>query len=283
MSNYYVVTKQGKSGSVAFWNGRELLSADNSHPNFNRIVAALENGDDATALFNPESAIRREFRHLSERVAVSNGNVYFDGDPVVDKITEKIVDALEKNKSFAPFVRFLEKCYTNPNEHSRINLFRWLEANGFEINGSGDIIAYKGTNSDFSSKHVGPGIVNGVEVNRVVSAPGNIVEMARSEVQHDPSQGCSHGLHIANWDYARSWGDVVVQVLVNPRDVVSVPTDSGEQKMRVCRYIAIDEVTHPIDAFSEYDNIRDDTIAQVDTRQNYKKLQRDSKGRFVKA
>jgi len=35
----------------------------------------------------------------------------------------------------------------------------------------------------------------------------------------------------------------VVKVLVNPEDVVSIPTDYNDAKMRTCKYVVIEEVT----------------------------------------
>ena len=71
--------------------------------------------------------------------------------------------------------------------------------------------------------------------------------MARSEVQHDPSVGCHKGLHVGTWDYASSFGrGVVLEVEVDPRDVVSVPTDCGDAKLRCCRYRVRDEIEAPI-------------------------------------
>lgn len=48
-------------------------------------------------------------------------------------------------------------------------------------------------------------------------------------------EACTFGTEGYAQDYVRVDG-VLLTVLVDPPDVVSVPTDSGAQKMRVCRY-----------------------------------------------
>ena len=53
--------------------------------------------------------------------------------------------------------------------------------------------------------------------------------------------GCYAGLHVGALDYVASYGspdaeDNIIIVKVNPRDAVSVPTDSSHQKLRTCRY-----------------------------------------------
>ena len=61
-----------------------------------------------------------------------------------------------------------------------------------------------------------------------------IIEIARSYVNHDPSQGCSTGLHVGTYAYAKGYArSALLEVHVNPRDVVSVPTDCDAQKVRV--------------------------------------------------
>src|ERR1019366_5793465 len=132
---------------------------------------------------------------------------------------------------------------SNPNEHSREQLYSWLDARDFTITSDGNLVGYKGVKSDLKSVHSGPGIVNGEAINgHLDNSPGNTVEIARSVVQHDPSNGCASGLHVGTYDYARSWGTVTLKVEVNPRDVVSVPTDCDAAKVRVCRYEVIEQV-----------------------------------------
>jgi hypothetical protein len=151
----------------------------------------------------------------------------------------------------------MEKIYQNPNKHSRENLYDWLNAHDFTINSEGNLLGYKGVRKDFGSISQGPGIVDGQPMNgSLPNKPGSILEMARSAVQHDPSVGCSSGLHVGTWDYASGFGPIVLQVEVNPRDVVSVPTDCGWAKMRVSRYRVVDVLSGPMTSLvvdNEYD------------------------------
>jgi hypothetical protein len=67
--------------------------------------------------------------------------------------------------------------------------------------------------------------------------------MPRDRVTFDPNNGCSFGLHVGTFSYANSYGSTVLEVHVNPRDVVSVPTDCQDQKMRTCRYEVVQVVS----------------------------------------
>jgi hypothetical protein len=160
-----------------------------------------------------------------------------------------------------PLVNFAENIAANPVEHSKEQLYRFLNANGENISLTEDgmIVAYKGmqrrqdeNGEDFfvPSNH-GRGnhvIINGVDYPDSTSddakqRPGDVIELPRSEVVHNPGVSCSVGLHISNFNYARSYGEVV-EVLVNPRDVVSVPNNEND-KVRACRYTVIGPASKP--------------------------------------
>ena len=232
----------------------ELEVLDDSHPNFVKVVELVRQGEQPDAnLFSLAKAVAQRFQSLSERVSVAGGRVYFDGDEIDNALTQHIVRLLEANVKFTPFVRFLEKVSTNPDTTSREQLYTWLNARSFTITDDGDFLAYKGVNpgesldgkETFYSVHAGKAIVDGELINgHVPQWEGAVVEMPRSEVHNDPRRGCSTGLHVATFDFARSFvsSGVVLVLRVNPRDVVSVPTESGQAKVRVCRYV-VDRVT----------------------------------------
>lgn len=222
----------------------EMLVADNNHPLWDEIVDGARNDDESIAdLFDASRRAAAIFESLSERVTVANSRIYVDGDEIEDVYADLIVRYMDEGSDdYKPLVLFIEKVYTNIEPHTRDNLSRWLVATGgFTIDEDGDIIGYKGLTADGGSIHQGPAVVNGTAVDgSVPNAPGSVIEMARSKVEHDPSVGCAAGLHVGTWEYASGFGHgVVAKVKVNPRDVVSVPTDCNGQKMRVSRYKVI--------------------------------------------
>ena len=75
--------------------------------------------------------------------------------------------------------------------------------------------------------------------------------MQRRKVNDDCGVGCSDGLHCGALEYVESYraeyaGDRVVIVKVNPKDVVSVPTDCECQKVRTCEYQVIADYEGPL-------------------------------------
>lgn len=227
-----------------------IKSADENHPHWDAILDGLDAQDPSVySLFDVWGGIKAKFRSLSDRVDYDGDNIRFDGDVINDVLSNQIQRFLEAGESdWEPLVKFWEKVAQNPSEHSKDNLYRWLRTHQFAITMEGDIVGYKGVRvttdlygtENYQSIHAGPAIVDGVAVNgHVPNMPGSVITMPRADVTADPRVGCHVGLHVGTWDYAKGFGPVVLEVHVNPRDVVSVPTDCGDAKMRVSKYSVV--------------------------------------------
>lgn len=230
--------------------GRGAFVADNSHPSFNAIKACVEaphygdspcDYDDLANLFDTAKLAAERFGKLSERINVAGTTLLLDGNPVHDSATLAILTYLDEgNDDWQPLVRFYENIADNPSANSREQLYDFLTAHqDYKITQDGWIIGYKGytENRDgtLRSWHRGPAVVNGVPSDDPTYEVGDVVELARDKCVDDPSASCSVGLHVATRDYAGGFG-TVYEVAVNPRDVVSVPSDAGGEKVRACRY-----------------------------------------------
>jgi hypothetical protein len=262
---YFHVTKGGSETVSVFLPDGAPVVATGEHPQFAAILAAAasdaSSAEEIRDLADLSAAVARHFDQLSERVAVANGRVYFDGDEVDSTITQQIVRCLDDSTEgdWKPLVLFMENVAANPNPHSREQLFDWLRDRKFTIASNGCFIGYKGVHErpdaddglPYQSASSGEAIVNGERFEgKIPNAPGATVEMPRSAVQHNPSEGCSTGLHVGTYAYAQTYARAaLLSVLVNPRDVVSVPTDCNAEKMRVCRYVVQDDAaTAPEDS-----------------------------------
>lgn len=231
--------------TLYFSEGSKVVRDD--HPYFDELLDEVQSSFPDVGYLaeksDPEKVLAEAFSRLSDRVSVGNGRIYLDGDDVSEGALGKhILRCLETGvQDYAPFVRFLEKLAANPLDHTKHRLYGWLDATGgFTITEDGDIIGYKGVDEDGRSVRSGPAIVDGKRIHgKVPNTPGATIEFPRSEVEHDPSRGCAQGLHIGTWEYASGWGDRTLRVVFSPTDVVSVPTDSGDQKVRVCRYTVL--------------------------------------------
>lgn len=256
----HVRTEDGRESLTVFTPSGPPIAANGDHPHFAKLLEGAQSdvpADELRGLADLSNAVAQHFDTLSERVAVANGRVYFDGDEVDSTVTRQIIRCLEDPSvgDWKPLVLFMENVAANPNEHSREQLFDWLRDRDFTITTDGCFIAYKGVHGrdeddgyPYQSSSRGEAIVNGERFTGAIpNGVGATVEMPRSDVQHNPAAGCSTGLHVGTYNYAQGYARAaLLTVHVNPRDVVSVPTDCNAEKMRVCRYtVSDDEPTPP--------------------------------------
>ena len=250
---------KGKSLSLFYADG-DSETISETHVSFKKVVNLLINenpsDDEIRELTRVRETLKRKLTALSERVSVDGTTVYFDGDPINGTLADVIKRMFEEGKTldFKPLVNFLEKASTNPSLKSIEDLYRWVSKGDLVIDPDGDIVAYKAVRVDengvSTSIHQGPAFVNGEEFNgHVPNKPGTVISMARSLVVDDPHVGCSVGLHAGTYDYARTfqkWNSRyhtrLILVKINPRDVVSVPHDEEDRKMRVARYTVLSEI-----------------------------------------
>ncbi len=235
-----------------------LVNSD--HPRWDTIRDGVINDDiSVLSLIEVGSSIVRTI--LSERVVFANNHLFFDNDEISGELVDAIINIIKENGTEAsqPLVNFLEKLYQNPSPDSVTQLYRFLKQNKLTITSDGDFIGYKGVyrGTEYSlspgigyrSWHAGPAIINGIDHidGQVPQHIGDVVEIARSQVVNNPDVACAFGLHVATFDFANYFlgSGAVLAVSVNPRDVISVPSDHNDQKVRVCRYQILGEVIEP--------------------------------------
>jgi hypothetical protein len=252
---FNIAYNEGDPTSLSVLHDGNMLVASADHPNWDRLLKYVPDAtipeQDIVKLFDVGQALAGNFAKISDRIAIRGQSLYFDMEKVDDVLADTILKFYyQGNDEFRPLVNFMEKVKLNPSANSQTQLFAWIKRNDFGIHEDGDIIAYKGVKRDrkggFISSSSGHAMVNGVEVRgRIPTSPDTIVEMPRSEVADNPGVACHTGLHAGDWSYASTFAAVTLEVKINPRDVVSVPSDSQERKMRVCRYRVMGEVTEP--------------------------------------
>jgi len=244
----YELISTGNGSAITVLQGGKVYTATNNHPAFAQIIEGVIKDDPQVfGLFDLAEQARQAFEKVSDRISISEGRVYVDGE-LVDNSLSAQISRFQKQGiyDFVPLVNFYEKVLQNRNGNSREQLYTWLNDRNFTITEDGDFIAYKGLKDDLTSVHSGEAIVDGQTVyGNVPNSVGSIVEMPRNRVNANAFEGCSTGLHAGTWEYASSFAPRVVKVKINPRDVVSVPQDCDFQKLRTCRYEVLAEIANP--------------------------------------
>ncbi len=205
------------------------------HLNYKMILEVLPtaNEDDLLDLVDIPTAVATYSDGLVE---VKNGLVLYEGEQVHGSISKRILEFMSKGLPFQPLVNFLNNLMENPSMQSQKELYDFLEHEHLPITEDGHFLAYKAVRGDYMDKYAG----------KFRNKVGDVCEMTRAKVDDNRSVGCSNGLHAGALNYVASYGNVdngdrIVIVKINPKDVVSVPSDCNCEKLRTCRYEVVGE------------------------------------------
>lgn len=257
---YYNITSSWDfTGVSIILEDGSTLVVDDNHPRYADVIAGLIGNtlteEDVFGIVSPFDLIYKKLTKLSERVSRKGNKILFDGDVIKNALTDHIVEIMNggDENEWKAYVRFMERLYENPSEQSREHLFHYIEGNGLQITPDGYLSMYKGTRDNGEATHQGYGIVNGIEFENayLLNSLGAIVEIPRSMVDENRGATCSVGLHVGAFEYMKTSGmpwTRAWRVLVNPRDVVSVPHDYNSSKIRVSRYQIVEDLGSVRDA-----------------------------------
>lgn len=196
-----------------------------------KVKAALEakKYDEVAGIIDMPTKIEESTKG---KFTVRNGRIVVDGNDLPSALSKRLIQFVEVGIETGPLERFWDNLRENPSKDSANELYGFLEANHVPITDDGCFIGYKSVKANFLDHHTGT----------MDNTPGKVVSMPRDEVNPNRRDTCSTGLHVAAYAYAAGVmpSGKLLEVKVNPRDVVSVPVDHNDQKMRVCRYEVLD-------------------------------------------
>jgi hypothetical protein len=231
----------------AVFEGRQITLLASS-PQFEEAVEArkLEDWDRLYELMQPAKVVEK-FSTSVKGLEVRDGEVLYQGIPLGNSVVDRILEYRRNGINHSSLVNFLGKLLGNPSYQSIQELYLFLEHKHLPITDEGDFIAYKVLNPNFKDIRTGT----------IDNSPGQSPSMERSRVDDNRSITCSYGLHVGTYNYASTQygtevaGRKIIMVSVNPADVVSVPADHNDEKCRVCKYHVIEEVSNPVDTYSQ--------------------------------
>lgn len=220
---------------ISITEGRTTYNADPSHPGFKSALMKLAEGkiEEAIDHINIERGIAK---FVKGNVRIEDGALYYKDIELKSGLTERIISAMENGEDFERYLPFLENLMLNPSRKAVYRLFDFLNANDIEITDDGHFIGWKVVRSNYFDCASG----------KFDNSLGKEVTMPRNQVDEDDERTCSTGLHVCSKSYIRHFGsgsDRIVSVKVHPRDVVSIPVDYNDAKMRTCGYKVLEDVT----------------------------------------
>jgi len=215
----------------------ESATVYNTNPNYSGVCEAVKNKDwgKAKNLAFPVEAVKQAIKGI-ENVAIDSGFVTYDGVPLHNTLSARMLTMHAEGFDISPLAIFLENLMDNPSHRAVGELYDFLEASDLPITEDGCFLAYKRVADDFKDIYTGT----------VDNSPGAFVEMRRNEVDEDKDRTCSQGLHFCSRSYLPMYGtspsNKVVMIKINPRDVVAIPSDYNNAKGRCCAYTVVKEL-----------------------------------------
>lgn len=218
----------------------EKSSVNEEQANRDRLLAATQEIiSHATPVAHPEfherDVDRGETVGTHTIISVVDNQIV----PGVEQLRPQIARAVElgSTKGMDAFMTRISKV-AKDRQHSVDDLLKFLKRGDLPIADNGSIIIYKVLKRASSSGYVD------CHTRLVSQRVGSRVWMDPSLVDHDRTQECSNGLHVARRAYiGRFSGDVCVLAYVHPEDVIAVP-EYDSNKMRVCSYDILAELPY---------------------------------------
>lgn len=220
--------------------GAPPLTVHADHMNYTAVKDALaaQDWDLAVALGSVKSFITTV---TGGKATIDENGVTYNGLPLNNYLTDRMVEFFTQGMPVAHYCTFLENIMANPSMTARGELYLFLEAANLPITEDGCFLAYKAVDPQLKDKHT----------HTFDNSPGQVLEMPRRDVDDNRDRTCSYGFHAAAFEYAKNFlggaGDRMVAVKINPADVVSVPSDYRNQKLRTCRYEVMWEIPGALD------------------------------------
>jgi len=209
----------------------ETYSMQNDNVNYGTLIQCLKERryGDAVLLLDASAALS----NMTDGFVFKNGAVFCEGERVGHYLESRVLEFAQNNLPYEHLSNFWKRLRNNPSKNSVEQLYRFLEVAKCPITKEGTFIAYKSVrkNKDVMVSHH-----DGETIHEI----GKPVSMLREKVVDDPSQACGPGLHVGSYDYALGFGgdnSVILEMEVDPADVVSVPTDCSSGKCRCASYI----------------------------------------------
>lgn len=239
--------------------GNKSHTVSKTHITYQKVLDAIkaQDWDLVKDIIEPKKVV---LNYGKGNVSIQGETLFWKGKELHTTMSVRMIQMLQDGFPIEPMVNFMENLYQNPSKRSVDELYGFLEKSNLPITPDGHFLAYKKVRANYMDCHTGT----------MDNSVGKIVEMERNEVDDNKDRTCSSGLHFCSLDYLGHFGgERIMIVKINPRDVVSIPSDYNDTKGRACRYEVIGELNAeeaPEDAFTAPVQANGNTIVQPEPK-----------------
>lgn len=243
----------------------ETYTLKRSHPRFpavfEKITSAVSSGmtdeeieskilPSLPALISPGIGIEKWTKGKFE---YKNRQIYFKGEVIDSRLHNRLLAMAEEGKDPTPWFKFWEKLSENPSYRSVHQLHGFMENANIAVSANGDVLGYKAIRKDnWCDFHS----------NQYKNTVGSVHKLDRNKVSDDPEVACHEGFHVGSLQYAQSFNaghnQLIIICAIHPKNVVCVPKDANQGKMRTCEYKVIGVYGQPLSDTIEEEISSDD-------------------------
>lgn len=267
---------------ILFIGGKSITveKTDKRYPKIVKVfeLPTSEQEDAVLKVLQPEAVLVKSI-HGQNGFEVVDEDIFYKGEKLPVAFATKIKSIIRDGLPLEHFEKFWENLKENPSANSINELIDFLSNRELPITDDGFFIAYKGVENNYYSVHgnLDTKVLTGKvdKSGRIFNGIGEYISVARNQVDDDRNKHCSFGLHVGQLGYVNGFGSKKIVVKVNPRDVVSVPTDSSFMKCRVCAYEVVSEYGGEIES-SVVDSKGEETIIPNDSKERNEFIDRVS-------
>jgi hypothetical protein len=223
---------QGKNVIVVIDNTPHTIGP--KHLGYEKLKDAIKAQDEQAIrdLINPKKIV---LNYGMGNISIQGETLFWCGREMHNALSKRMIAMLQEDFPIEPLVLFMENLQQNPSKRAVDELYGFLEKNTLPITPDGYFLAYKKVRKDFTDIHSGT----------IDNSVGQRPWMLRNTVDDDKDRTCSFGLHFCSQEYLNCFGakdDPIVILKINPRDVVSIPSDYNDSKGRCCEYEVIGQL-----------------------------------------
>ena len=227
---------QGNNLTVVVQNQVHTISAK-THAQYQKIVDALKakQWNIVEEYINPAVGVTK---YTKGKASVSDGQLLWEGKPIHNLLADRILTMWNDGFPIDSFVAFFTNLQEHPCKEAVEDLFAFLDYGKNPITEDGCFVAFKRVRNDYKDIHS----------NTISNHVGAVVTMDRKAVNANRNETCSTGLHFCSLAYLKDSGfgssmaHRTMLVKINPKNVVSIPSDYNNSKGRCCEYEVIGEL-----------------------------------------
>lgn len=216
---------------------------------YNKVLELIKDNDEE-AIIKLFDVVTQVSNKLGVTITKEGLVTYINKEGQVEQLPPSLNKTLvamyeQDESSITPLINFWEKVRLNPSYRVNRCLFDFIEANNIVINEKGNLIMYKIVKRT-EDKEVFLDLYTKT-FKQMFNVP---VTMPRNQVDDNIEQTCSHGFHVCSWQYLPHYGsavsghDAILLCEVDPADIVAIPRDYNNSKIRTCAYTPLSEYTY---------------------------------------